>query len=186
MQILLAAGVVIILAFYLVSSWKEGPVTEEAPLPPGVAVTPENGEVALPGTAAPEAGAEPRPEPEPEPALKPAPAAKPAPAPKPAPAARPAPAPEPSPAAAPAEAAEGRHSLTLTAKDLVWVQVSVDMNEPFDITLREGETVTWRADEGFSLVIGNAGGVDMTFDGKTFTDLGEPGEVMRLELPLGG
>jgi cytoskeleton protein RodZ len=62
--------------------------------------------------------------------------------------------------------AENRHSLTMRADDTVWVQVAIDTGEPFDVMLRRGESLTWTAINEFALVIGNAGGVAVIFDGE--------------------
>ncbi|MFQ5466188.1 MAG: helix-turn-helix domain-containing protein [Thermodesulfobacteriota bacterium] len=95
---------------------------------------------------------------------------------------------KPTPAAPAAAGAlavkEARHTLEVKAREKVWVQVSIDSEEPFDVTLREGESITWRAAEGFALVVGNAGGVTVTFDGREMARLGGPGEVKRLSLPV--
>ncbi|MBI5286371.1 MAG: helix-turn-helix domain-containing protein [Deltaproteobacteria bacterium] len=73
--------------------------------------------------------------------------------------------------------------LSLLARRITWVQVTVDNGKTFDALLREGEKASWEAKEGFVLVVGNAGGVDVTFDGKPLGKLGEEGQVVRLKLP---
>lgn len=192
--LLVAAGVVIIILIYVFSSMKggEGPerVVEEdaveAPAPEAAgeevaeeAVDEAADEAADAGEAAPVPEAAPAPKPEPEPVTKPAPTPVPRPKPAPAPAIAPAPPVE-------EKEPEGRYALTLEAKETVWVEVAIDNDEPFDVILRAGEGVTWRADREFALVVGNAGGVTMTFDGKEYGPLGESGEVIRLELPWKG
>ncbi len=80
---------------------------------------------------------------------------------------------------------ELRHSLVVKANEVVWIQVSIDGKEPFDVTLKDGETVVWKAEKGLELKIGNAGGVDLTFDGKHLAPPGQPGYVVSLDLPGG-
>ena len=58
-----------------------------------------------------------------------------------------------------------------------------DAGTAVEIMLRPGERVTKRASEKFSLIIGNAAGVDISFQGKSLGLLGEHGEVVHLILP---
>lgn len=76
-----------------------------------------------------------------------------------------------------------KHSLTVQAVDKVWIKVKIDESAPFDVVLRKGEGVSWKADSQFALVVGNAGGVTLTFDGKRLNDLGKSGEVVHFKLP---
>lgn len=183
--LLAAVGVVLIVAFYAWFSWRPAevppvPVGEE---PAGVEESPLEPLPDLPGEGEPvEKAVE-------EAAEDQLPAAgAPGQSPAEAPPAAPAPerAEEPRPAAPRAEGAPDarpmRHTLRVNARELVWMRVTIDDREPFEVTLKEGEKATWKASESFLLVIGNAGGVDMTYDGKDLPSLGGPGEVIRLEL----
>ncbi|HXI10513.1 MAG TPA: RodZ domain-containing protein, partial [Thermodesulfobacteriota bacterium] len=78
-----------------------------------------------------------------------------------------------------------RHSLTVSAAELTWVKVAIDDDEPFDVVLRPGEKVSWKAAKAFHLVVGNAGGVTVNFDGEEFSGLGASGEVVKLVFPKG-
>lgn len=78
-----------------------------------------------------------------------------------------------------------RHSLTVSASELSWVKVAIDDDEPFDVVLRPGEKVSWKASKAFHLVVGNAGGVNINFDGEEFSGLGASGEVVKLVFPKG-
>jgi len=77
------------------------------------------------------------------------------------------------------------HTLTAKAKETVWMKVGIDEEEPVEVLLREGERFTWKAAENISVVVGNAGGVSLTYDGKDITGLGESGEVVGLKFPSG-
>ena len=98
-------------------------------------------------------------------------------------------------AAGPADAAKSaaaraavpgdRHLLTVSAAELTWVKVSIDEEEPFDVVLRPGEKVSWKAVKDFHIVVGNAGGVNINFDGEEFSGLGANGEVVKLTFPQG-
>jgi cytoskeletal protein RodZ len=82
-------------------------------------------------------------------------------------------------AAAPGE----KHTLTASAAEISWIKVVIDDEDPFDVVLREGEKVSWKADRAFHLVVGNAGGVTIDFDGERLSGLGSSGEVVTLTLP---
>jgi cytoskeleton protein RodZ len=72
-------------------------------------------------------------------------------------------------------------SLTLTARaiDSVWILVQRDDLPPVDVILKAGIRVSWKARNRFLLTIGNAGGVDVTLNGKPFGPLGQRGAVVR-------
>lgn len=93
-------------------------------------------------------------------------------------------APEPVKAAE-KEPAQMRHALIVRANDTVWIEATIDGAEPFDVTLKDEETVIWKAADTISLKVGNAGGVALTFDGKPLAPLGEPGYVVSISLPGG-
>ena len=78
------------------------------------------------------------------------------------------------------------HVLTIRANEEVWIKTVLDGGEPFEVLLKEGERVEWKARENFSLVIGNAAGASLTFDGREIPLLGERGKVVRLSLPPEG
>src|SRR3990170_6148862 len=84
------------------------------------------------------------------------------------------------PPLAPLPAAEpGEHVLTVTASETSWISITIDDGKQRDVLLRRGERAVWKASKSLSLVIGNAGGVKVDFDGKDVPLLGEPGEVVR-------
>lgn len=84
------------------------------------------------------------------------------------------------------QAGEGKHVLIVNASEVSWVKVKIDNNEPFDVLLKEGERISWKSSEGFDLTIGNAGGVELTFDGQRLEPLGGSKEVVRIKLPRSG
>jgi len=75
------------------------------------------------------------------------------------------------------------YKLTIKAKELTWLKISKDGEAPLEIMLRRGETIERNSMEKFRVTIGNAGGVDVTFDGKSLGKLGAQGEVVHLNLP---
>jgi transcriptional regulator with XRE-family HTH domain len=75
-------------------------------------------------------------------------------------------------------------TLRALAKEMTWMLVTIDGRETRDVLLRAGETWEWRAQEGFILTVGNAGGVELVLDGRLVPPLGEPGQVVRdIRLP---
>jgi cytoskeletal protein RodZ len=73
-------------------------------------------------------------------------------------------------------------TLQINALKYTWMRVEIDDKRPFEVSLREGEMVSWKAKKGFSILIGNAGGVDAFFNGKPLGKLGKDGEVVRVNL----
>ncbi|TFG92752.1 MAG: helix-turn-helix domain-containing protein [Syntrophobacterales bacterium] len=75
------------------------------------------------------------------------------------------------------------YTLVIEASELTWIEISKDGESSFEVMLRPGEQITERASEGFGLTIGNAGGVDIRFQGNSLGPLGEHAEVIHLTLP---
>ncbi len=93
---------------------------------------------------------------------------------------------QPEVQSAPDEAVTGKersYILVIEASELTWIQIQRDAESSFEIMLRPGESVTEKASEKFSLIIGNAAGVDISFQGKPLGLIGEQGEVVHLILP---
>ncbi len=90
-------------------------------------------------------------------------------------------APEPAPAPAPAERAA--YKLVIEAGETTWLNIIEDDNPPYEIMLRAGERIEREASERFMIDVGNAGGVDVRFQGKSLGRLGNSGEVVHLVLP---
>lgn len=68
-------------------------------------------------------------------------------------------------------------------KETTWVSIRVDGSEPKEYMFQPGARPQWKGQEGFEIIIGNAAGMDLDFDGKVMEDLGRPGQVIRLRLP---
>jgi len=80
---------------------------------------------------------------------------------------------------------EGVHILIIEAIDRTWLQIKAGSLPADDITLYPQETYVRKSTDPFELVIGNAGGVTITFDGTNMGSPGERGQVVRLVLPEG-
>ena len=76
--------------------------------------------------------------------------------------------------------------LILKGLDKSWVQVSLDDGESSsEADLDQGEVKTYKAIKNFKLKLGNAGGVDVQFNGKPLGILGTTGQVVEIDLPAG-
>lgn len=106
--------------------------------------------------------------------------------PKPAPLAqqpvKPAPAPVPTPgttAKQPA-ATPAATPIVVTAKytDSCWTRVTADGQDIYTGIPKVGETLTWNAKQSMVIRLGNAAGVDMTYNGQPQGRLGDDGDVI--------
>jgi len=76
------------------------------------------------------------------------------------------------------------HRLSVQAKTAAWVRIAVDGQPSKDMILKPGETREWSAQEGFTLSLGNAGGVILNLDGQELPPVGKSGQVIRnLQIP---
>ena len=82
----------------------------------------------------------------------------------------------------PAIVASG-HILNISAIDTTWIEVMIDKKAPKEIMLYPGDAVEWYAEDSFTLTIGNAGGIKLLFDGREIKNMGEKGQVVRMQLP---
>jgi transcriptional regulator with XRE-family HTH domain len=74
-------------------------------------------------------------------------------------------------------------TLVIAAREMTWVRIGEDQKPPYQILLRPGDQVERKAEEIISLDVGNAGGIDVQFQGKPLSSLGKRGEVVHLVLP---
>ncbi len=74
-------------------------------------------------------------------------------------------------------------SLVVTANEKTWVRVVADEEPPFDILLMPGDRIERQAQDVFHVDLGNAGGVDIQFQGKQLGSVGKRGQVVHLVLP---
>jgi cytoskeletal protein RodZ len=92
----------------------------------------------------------------------------------------------PPPAAAVPPLAGGPRRLHVRASERTWIRVQADEAGPQDATLEPGATREWTATRRFLLTVGNAGGIELTLDGRRLAPLGARGAVIRdLILPEG-
>jgi hypothetical protein len=74
------------------------------------------------------------------------------------------------------------YQIIMAARDLTWLRVTTDNKPPYEVLLQPGEKIERYASH-LVIDIGNAGGIDITFQGKSLGNLGERGQVVHLKLP---
>ena len=84
-------------------------------------------------------------------------------------------------------AAVETESLKLYLKGFVtertWLRISIDGMKPKEYVFGPSDMPEWKAEKGFELLIGNAGGIALEFNGKKMDNLGKQGQVIRIKLP---
>jgi len=91
-----------------------------------------------------------------------------------------APAQPPVPVPAPDSAVPANIAINVSAKDESWVSVSADGKTLFSGTLVAGQTRTFAARENVRMRIGNAGGVDVVFNGNSIGPFGSSRQPVTL------
>jgi cytoskeleton protein RodZ len=88
--------------------------------------------------------------------------------------------------AEPRQPSGGDLILQIKAVEETWIALQVDSDVPREMILKAGETFSQRADNHIKLKIGNAGGVNLIFNGVPLGPLGDPGRIARLSLTKSG
>jgi len=75
--------------------------------------------------------------------------------------------------------------LTLRANitEETWLNIIIDDKDPMEYIFQPGSSHEWKADRGFRLHIGNAGGINFNINGSRIKNLGKTGQVIRIALP---
>jgi cytoskeleton protein RodZ len=81
---------------------------------------------------------------------------------------------------------ERTFSVVVIAKEDAWVQLKTDGRTVFSRTLRAGQQQSVRAGSRVELTTGNAGGVDVTFNGKALGAIGNESQVRTLTFTPAG
>lgn len=80
----------------------------------------------------------------------------------------------------------GGHRLTIQANSPTWMRVIVDSQPGKEMILKAGEAREWTAENGFTVSLGNAGGVTLNLDGQELPPVGKSGQVVKnMRLPIG-
>lgn len=80
-------------------------------------------------------------------------------------------------------AAKLPESLVMEAKKDTWLKLAIDRKTASEIFLKSGEKREFRAAQTFDLLLGNAGGVVLTYNGKILDRVGAEGAIKRVILP---
>ena len=75
------------------------------------------------------------------------------------------------------------NKLMIACQERTWVRVVIDGAEKREVILNPEEVVMFTAKDKFDLLVGNAGGVKLFFNGKETKFEGASGEVKRVTLP---
>jgi cytoskeleton protein RodZ len=81
---------------------------------------------------------------------------------------------------------EQRNTLKVVATEKTWMRIIPDDQQAIDVLLQPKETASWSTRGQFNITVGNAGGVEIFFNGVSQGLLGKSGEVVRLILPRAG
>jgi len=79
---------------------------------------------------------------------------------------------------------EKRGNLVIKAKMETWISLKIDGKAHKEILLKPGDRFEVQVKKTADLLIGNAGGIDIEFNGKALAPVGESGQVVRLKLPF--
>jgi cytoskeleton protein RodZ len=90
-----------------------------------------------------------------------------------------------NPAVPAPEQGENAYTLKAVVVERTWMRISIDDGEPKEYLLDAGFRIQWKAQKGFALLIGNAGGIELELNGEKLGKLGNMGQVIRLKLPKG-
>jgi cytoskeleton protein RodZ len=74
-------------------------------------------------------------------------------------------------------------ALNIRAVEDTWIKVIIDNHDAEEYNLKSGEELKMEAAAGYNLLIGNAGGLKLTFNGEPIKISGKAGEVVNIQLP---
>ncbi|MFO7840081.1 MAG: helix-turn-helix domain-containing protein [Desulfosalsimonadaceae bacterium] len=83
----------------------------------------------------------------------------------------------------PKQADRGKLVLVIDAVEKTWIKINIDGEEPLEYLLRPKDHVELEADSHYSMVIGNAAGLQMQLNGTPVEIPGKSGDVVAIELP---
>jgi cytoskeleton protein RodZ len=79
--------------------------------------------------------------------------------------------------------AEPAQKIIIKAKKDLWVKVQIDNGKTFDFLLRSGNTRKIEAQKELKILIGDASGADIEYQGQLIKDLGQAGHTKSLVFP---
>jgi len=87
-----------------------------------------------------------------------------------------------TPTAQPVDASGKGYHLVIETHELTWVRITADRSPSSQALLKPGDRIERTAKDQFLLDIGNAGGVNLIFQGKSLGSLGKQGQTVHLRL----
>jgi cytoskeleton protein RodZ len=78
------------------------------------------------------------------------------------------------------------YHLIVEARELTWIRITEDRNPSYQALLKPGDRMERMASDFFQLDIGNAGGINLIFQGKPLGSLGKQGQIIHMRLPEKG
>ncbi len=79
--------------------------------------------------------------------------------------------------------AEEEMVLEITAIERTWIRIKIDEDRIKEVTIDPQDKITVKAKKQFELFIGNAGGVQLKFNGQAIDVPGKSGQVAKMRLP---
>jgi transcriptional regulator with XRE-family HTH domain len=73
--------------------------------------------------------------------------------------------------------------LTVNAVETTWLRVEMEGGMSEEVLMKPGETKQWASTKGFSIKVGNAGGVRLVLNDRDMGIPGAKGQVIKLTLP---
>ena len=89
----------------------------------------------------------------------------------------------PSPETVNAEQPGPEQVLKATVNMRTYVKIIADDNPPKEYIFQPGSSPQWTARRGFEVTVGNAGGIEFTYNGETIKNIGAMGRVKTLRFP---
>ena len=79
---------------------------------------------------------------------------------------------------------ESKHNmLTVNAVETTWLRIETEGGMSEEVLMKPGESKQWTSTKGFSLKVGNAGGVRLVFNDRDMGIPGAKGQVIKVTLP---
>lgn len=76
-----------------------------------------------------------------------------------------------------------QHQIVISAIAPCWIHTTADSENAMQRTLKKGDSVTLTFSDHLVLKLGNAGGVQIVYDGREMTDIGKTGQVRTISFP---
>jgi len=73
--------------------------------------------------------------------------------------------------------------LTVNAVETTWLRIELEGGMSEEVLMKPGETKQWTSTKGFSIKVGNAGGVRLVLNDRDIGIPGAKGQVVKLTLP---